>query len=200
MTEFAAARIRDADRVEVCDRREQDGSVCFARLARSTDQALRLTICLLGKAFIESQAQEEVPRARRRRKEFPVLSRQVALSASCPRPRRGQVASEMALLFLANAFSALALSLKTSSFRGLDGIESSSRYFTSKLVAPPLDRILGSAMPPFECIDSRPLDVLYTNDPHTVALWISENIASRGWTTIGFDTEVRTPCVDRTPT
>jgi hypothetical protein len=129
-------------------------------------------------------------RARRKRKEIPALAG--TSRRQCRFPTQGQVSSAMALLFLANAISTLALSLKTSSFRGLDGIESSSRYFTSRLVAPPLDRILGLLVPPFESIDSKPLDVVYTNDPQTVALWISDNVSSRGWTTIGFDTEVRT--------
>jgi hypothetical protein len=103
-----------------------------------------------------------------------------------------QVASTMVLLFLANAISTFALSLRTYSYKGLEGIEaSSSRYFTSRLVAPPLSQVLGSLVPPFHRVDSKPLDVVYTNDPRTVALWLSENVASGGRTTIGFDTEVR---------
>jgi hypothetical protein len=72
---------------------------------------------------------------------------------------------------------------------GLERIDS-SRYFTSKLVAPPLEQALDSRRDH----ESRPLDVVYTNDPHTLALWISDHLPSNRSTTIGFDTEVCLMC------
>ena len=71
-----------------------------------------------------------------------------------------------------------------------------ARYFTDECLIPPLEpyNTYENITTHSDKIHLGPLPVVYTNDPRTVAQWLSEHVQPSRGCTIGFDVEVSITC------
>uniref|UniRef100_A0A7S3P9I6 3'-5' exonuclease domain-containing protein n=1 Tax=Amphora coffeiformis TaxID=265554 RepID=A0A7S3P9I6_9STRA len=85
-------------------------------------------------------------------------------------------------------FPAVALALAPPRMVQSTKTKSQTRYFTDECLLPPLAPLEDSMTLHSNKIHLGPLPVVYTNDPKTVAQWLSQHVPGGG-STIGFDLE-----------